>query len=130
MMTDPIADYLTRVRNALMARHKTVDVPASNMKVALSRILKEHGYIDGYEVLPENHQGVLRITLKYLEGRAAIQNLTRVSRPGIRRYAGSMDLPRVKNGLGLGIVSTPRGVMTDADARKLRVGGEILCTVW
>lgn len=130
MMTDPIADYLTRVRNALLARHKTVDVPASKMKIAMTRILEQHGYIESHEVLDEQYQGVLRITLKYIDGRAAIQNLTRVSRPGIRRYAGSKELPRVKNGLGLGIVSTPRGLMTDTEARTKRVGGEVLCTVW
>ena len=130
MMTDPIADYLTRVRNALLARHKTVDIPASKLKLAMTTILERHGYIDGHEVLAERYQGILRIRLKYIDGQAAIQNLTRISRPGIRRYAGSSELPRVKNGLGLGIVSTPRGLMTDADARRQKVGGEILCTVW
>lgn len=130
MMTDPIADYLTRLRNALMARHKTVDVPSSKMKLAITAILQKHGYIESHEVLPENYQGIIRITLKYLEGSAAIQHLERISRPGIRRYAGSADLKRVKNGLGIGIVSTPRGVMTDIDARRQKVGGEVLCQVW
>ena len=130
MMTDPIADYLTRLRNGLMARHKTVDIPSSNMKLAITAILEKHGYIEKHEVLPERYQGVIRITLKYLDGAGAIQHLERISRPGIRRYAGSADLKRVKNGLGIGIVSTPRGVMTDTDARRQKVGGEVLCQVW
>ena len=130
MVNDPIADLLTRIRNAQMARHKSVDVPASKMKAAVAKILADHGFVAACEQLPEGPQGTLRITLKYVNGHPAIQEIQRVSRPGIRRYVGSHELPRVKQGLGIGIVSTPKGVMTDEDARRQKVGGEVICTVF
>ena len=129
-MTDPIADYLTRVRNALMAKHKTVDVPSSKMKIAMTRILEQNGYINGHEVIEDKKQGVLRISLKYKEGKPAIKTMERVSRPGIRQYKSVKGLPRVKNGYGIGLVSTPNGVMTDKEARKQNVGGEVICYIW
>ena len=130
-ITDPIADMLTRIRNAGAAGHKTVDVPASGVKKAIAKILLEEGYIKEYEVLPENVQGVIRITLKYTSGREkAISGLRRVSKPGLRVYAGADELPRVLRGLGIAIISTSKGVMTDRKARKLNVGGEVLAFVW
>lgn len=130
-MTDVVADLLTRIRNANDAKHDTVDVPASNMKKAIAQILLDEGYIKGYQVTDDGKQGVLTITLKYGEGKQKIiQGLKRVSKPGLRIYAASQDIPKVRNGLGIAIVSTSRGIMTDKAARKQNVGGEVLAFVW
>jgi len=130
-ITDPIADMLTRIRNAGSARHASVDVPASKMKKAIAQILLEEGYIKSFETIRGNTQGIIRITLKYLEGRQkAITGLKRVSKPGLRVYAGAQELPKVLRGLGIAIVSTSKGVMTDKKARELNVGGEVLAFVW
>jgi small subunit ribosomal protein S8 len=128
--TDPIADYLTRLRNAIHARHKRVDVPASNLKRELTKILINEKFIVGYSEVKDEKQGVLRIALKYTDGTNAITGLTRISKPGLRVYKPSSDLPRVMNGLGIAIVSTSRGLMTEKDARMQKVGGEVLCQVW
>ncbi len=130
-MTDVVADLLTRIRNANDAKHDTVDVPASNMKKAIAQILLDEGYIKGYQVTDDGKQGMLTITLKYGEGKQKIiQGLKRVSKPGLRIYAASQDIPKVRNGLGIAIVSTSRGIMTDKAARKQNVGGEVLAFVW
>ena len=129
-ITDPIADMLTRIRNANDARHATVDVPASKLKIAIAQILKDEGYIKDFEVQEGNYQGVIRITLKYLGKEKVITGLRRVSTPGLRMYAGADDLPKVLRGLGIAIISTSKGVMTDKDARKQHVGGEVLAFVW
>ncbi|KXK12494.1 MAG: 30S ribosomal protein S8 [Chloroflexi bacterium OLB15] len=134
MMSDPIADMLTRVRNALMAGKTTVDIPSSKIKVEIARILKEEGYIEAFEVVEQKPYPILQITLKYhgarRERRPVITNITRISKPGRRVYRGRLDLPRVMSGIGIAIVTTPKGVMTAAQARRERVGGEILCYVW
>ena len=130
-ITDPIADMLTRIRNASNAKHETVDVPASNMKKSIAQILLDEGYIKNFQVNDDNTQGVIRITLKYLPGKEkAIQGLRRVSKPGLRVYAGADELPRVLRGLGIAIISTSKGVMTDKAARTAHVGGEVLAFVW
>ena len=130
-MTDPIADLLTRIRNAQQAKHKQVDVPASKMKVAIVTILKDEGFVDGYKVLEEGAQGTIRIQLKYgTAGERAIQGVERVSRPGRRVYCGKDEIPKVLDGLGLTILSTPKGVLTGQACRRLGVGGELLCNVW
>lgn len=130
-MTDVVADLLTRIRNANDAKHETVDVPASNMKKAIAQILLDEGYIKDYKVTEDGKQGIMTITLKYGEGKQKIiQGLKRVSKPGLRIYAASQDIPKVRNGLGIAIVSTSRGIMTDKTARKENVGGEILAFVW
>ena len=130
-ITDPIADMLTRIRNASNAKHETVDVPASNMKKSIAQILLDEGYIKNFQVIDDNTQGVIRITLKYLPGKEkAIQGLRRVSKPGLRVYAGADELPRVLRGLGIAIISTSKGVMTDKAARTAHVGGEVLAFVW
>ena len=129
-ITDPIADMLTRIRNANDARHATVDGPASKLKIAIAQILKEEGYIKDYEVKEGNYQGVIHITLKYLGKEKVITGLRRVSKPGLRMYAGADDLPKVLRGLGIAIISTSKGVMTDKNARKEHVGGEVLAFVW
>ncbi|MCL4538169.1 MAG: 30S ribosomal protein S8 [Bacteroidetes bacterium] len=129
-MTDPIADFLTRLRNAATARQRRVDVPASNLKKAIAKILYEQHYIDKYTELQSNSQGTIRIYLKYYNGRPVLSGLRRISVPGRRVYAGAGEMPRVLNGLGVAIVSTNRGVMTDKDARRLKVGGEIICYIW
>ena len=130
-ITDPIADMLTRIRNANTARHETVDVPASNMKKAIAEILNEEGYIKGYQVIEDGKQGVIRITLKYGQNKErVISGLKRVSKPGLRIYAGAEELPRVLKGLGIAIVSTSKGIMTDKNARANRIGGEDLAFVW
>jgi small subunit ribosomal protein S8 len=130
-ITDPIADMLTRIRNAGSARHATVDVPASNVKKAIAQILLEEGYIKAYDVTAEGIQGNIKITLKYTANKEkAIQGLRRVSKPGLRVYAGAEELPRVLKGLGVAIISTSRGIMTDKKARELHVGGEVLAFVW
>jgi len=127
---DTIGDFLTRLRNALKARHKYVDVPASNLKLAMSEILKEQGYIETVERTEDGKQGILRITLKYSNGAPAIIGIKRISTPGLRRYTAAQEAPRVLSGLGIAILSTPKGVMTDKQARQLNVGGEVLCHVW
>ncbi len=130
-MTDPVADFLTRVRNAIRAKQQKVDVPASKLKLEIARILKEEGYISNYKATEENGQKLLRVYLKYSTGNeAAISNLNRISKPGCRVYVGRTEIPRVLGGLGINILTTPKGVMTGRDARKNGVGGEILCEVW
>jgi len=130
-ITDPIADLLTRIRNASQARHATVDVPASNMKKAIAQILVEEGYVKSYTVTEDNKQGVITITLKYTEtGAPVITGLRRISKPGLRIYTSCEDMPKVMKGIGTAIVSTPKGVMTDKKARKENVGGEVLAFVW
>jgi len=128
--TDPIADYLTRVRNAARAKHKKVDVPASSIKKELTRILTEQKFFDGFTIVEDNKQNIIRISLKYNEGRSVLSGLRRVSRPGIRQYKSAEELPRVQNGLGIAIVSTSKGLMTNKQARKDNVGGEVVCYVW
>ena len=130
-ITDPIADMLTRIRNANNAKHDTVDVPASNMKKAIAQILLEEGYIKNFQLIDDGTQGVIRITLKYNAGKEKVlSGLRRVSKPGLRVYAGADDLPRVLRGLGTAIVSTSKGVMTDKKAREAHVGGEVLAFIW
>ena len=130
-ITDPIADMLTRIRNAGSARHETVDVPNSKMKKAIAEILLEEGYIKSFQLIDDGTQGVIRITLKYLPGKEkAIQGLRRVSKPGLRVYAGADELPQVLRGLGIAIISTSTGIMTDKKARAQHVGGEVLAFVW
>ena len=121
---------LTRIRNASNAKHQTVDVPASNMKKAIADILVEEGYVKGYQVVEDGKQGIIRITLKYVGKQKAIQGIRRVSKPGLRVYSNCEDMPRVMNGLGVAIVSTSKGIMTDKKARKENVGGEVLAFVW
>ena len=121
---------MTRVRNALGARHKYVDVPASNLKLAMAEIMREQGYIDSIEQIPDTKQGMLRVTLKYTNGQPAILGLKRISTPGLRRYTKASETPRVLSGLGIAILSTPKGLMTDKQARQANVGGEVLCYVW
>lgn len=128
--TDPIADYLTRLRNAYQAHHKRVDIPASNLKREITRILLEQKFIAEFTEVPDNKQGLLRIKLRYSEGRPTITGIKRISKPGLRAYVDRHDLPRVLNGLGVAVLSTSRGVMTDRKARELGVGGEVLCHIW
>ena len=130
-ITDPVADMLTRIRNANTAKHESVDVPASNLKKAIAKILLDEGYIKSYEVVEDGTRGVIRIQLKYLAGKEkVISGLRRVSKPGLRVYAGADELPRVLKGLGIAIISTSKGVMTDKAARANHVGGEVLAFVW
>ena len=130
-ITDPIADMLTRIRNANNAKHDTVDVPASNMKKAIAQILLEEGYIKNFQLIDDGTQGVIRITLKYNAGKEKVlSGLRRVSKPGLRVYAGADEQPRVLRGLGTAIVSTSKGVMTDKKAREAHVGGEVLAFIW
>ena len=129
-MSDPIADYLTRVRNAVRARHKKVDVPASSLKKEITRILLEQKFISNYTTVEDSKQGLIRIQLKYNDTQSVITGLRRISRPGIRTYQSAVELPRVNNGLGIAVVSTSKGVMTDKQARKENVGGEVLFYVW
>ena len=130
-ITDPIADMLTRIRNAGSARHETVDIPNSKMKKAIAEILLEEGYIKSFQLIDDGTQGVIRVTLKYLPGKEkAIQGLRRVSKPGLRVYAGADELPQVLRGLGIAIISTSKGIMTDEKARAQHVGGEVLAFVW
>ena len=130
-ITDPIADMLTRIRNAGAARHATVDVPASSMKKAIAQILLDEGYIKAFEVIENGTQGTIKVTLKYSANKEkAISGLRRVSKPGLRVYAGADELPRVLKGLGIAIISTSKGIMTDKKARELHVGGEVLAFVW
>ena len=131
-MTDPIADYLTRLRNAIRANHRVVEIPASNLKKDITKILFEKGYILNYKFVEEGPQGVIKVALKYTPATKsnAIKSLTRVSRPGLRKYTGYKDMPRVINGLGVAIISTSKGVMTDKEASVLKIGGEVLCYVY
>ena len=130
-ITDPIADMLTRIRNANSAKHDSVDIPASNMKKAIAEILLDEGYIKNYQIIDNGTQGVIRVALKYNAGKEkVISGLRRVSKPGLRVYAGADDLPKVLKGLGIAIVSTSKGIMTDKKARELHVGGEVLAFVW
>ena len=130
-ITDPIADMLTRIRNANSAKHETVDIPASNMKKAIAQILLDEGYIASYKVIEDEKQGVIRVTLKYGENKAqVITGLRRVSKPGLRIYSNVEDMPKVMKGLGIAIISTSKGVMTDRQARKENVGGEVLAYIW
>ena len=130
-ITDPVADMLTRIRNANSAKHETVDVPASNLKKAIAQILLDEGYIKSFQIVEDGTQGVIRITLKYLAGKEkVISGLRRVYKPGLRVYAGADELPRVLKGLGIAIISTSKGVMTDKAARANHVGGEVLAFVW
>lgn len=131
MMTDPIADMLTRIRNSNDAKKVSVDIPASNIKKDLANILLEEGYIKGYEVIEDEKQGVLRVDLKYgPNNEKVLSNIKRISKPGLRVYANKNELPRVLGGLGIAIVSTSKGVMTDKEARRENVGGEVICYVW
>lgn len=130
-ITDPIADMLTRIRNANTAKHKTVDIPASNMKKAIAEILFEEGYIKSFEVIENENQGMIRVTIKYDEkANRVIAGLKRISKPGLRVYANRDELPKVLNGLGIALVSTSKGVMTDKKAREQGIGGEVLAYIW
>ena len=131
VMTDPIADYLTRIRNANMAKHDSVEIPASNIKKSLTEILKQEGFIRDYEVTEDSKQGVIKITLKYgPNGERVISGLKRISKPGLRNYVSADNLPKVLNGLGIAIVSTSAGILTDKEAREKNVGGEVIAYVW
>ena len=130
-LTDPVADFLTRIRNSIRARHQKLDVPASKLKAEIARILKEEGYISNFKTTEENGRAVLRVYLKYgANNEAAIRDLERVSRPGCRVYVGSKEIPRILGGLGINILTTPKGAMTGNAARKEGVGGEVLCQIW
>ncbi|WP_138160049.1 30S ribosomal protein S8 [Peptoniphilus catoniae] len=131
MMTDPIADMLTRIRNANNAKHKSVDIPASNIKKEISEILLREGYIKNYEVIDDDKQGVIRIDFKYGENdEKVISGIKRISKPGLRVYAQCSDIPKVLGGLGIAIISTSKGILTDKEARNSNVGGEVICYVW
>jgi small subunit ribosomal protein S8 len=129
-VTDPIADYLTRVRNATKAKKPRVEIPASKVKIGLSEILKNLGYVIDYEIIDDNKQKKINIVLKYKNGVPAINGLKRISKPGLRVYRSADKLPRVLNGLGTAIISTPKGLLSDKDARNLLVGGEVMCYIW
>lgn len=130
-MTDPIADFLTRIRNAQQAGHRRVDIPASKLKRAITKILLDKGYIQNFLDIDDNKQGLIRIFLKYDHyGQPVIKNISRVSKPGLRKYSKCVEVPRVLNGLGIAVVTTSKGVMTDKEARKLNVGGEVLCYIY
>ncbi len=129
-VTDPIADFLTRIRNASKARKPRVDIPASNMKKNLAEILKSQNFIKDYSIVEDSKQNLIRVELKYSNGSPAISGLKRISKPGLRIYKNSNDLPRVLNGLGVAVISTPKGLLTDKDARTQAVGGEIVCYIW
>ena len=129
-MTDPIADMLTRIRNALTVRKETVEIPASKMKKEIARILLEEGYVNNVEFVEDEHNGKLVVTLKYADGRSVIGGLKRVSKPGLRTYSGAQTMPKVLGGFGIAIVSTNQGIMTDKQAKRANVGGEVLCYVW
>ena len=130
MYTDPIADYLTRVRNAQLARHKVVEIPASNMKKEITKILEDKGYILSHKFEDDDKQGIIKIALKYNKEVPAIKKIERISKPGLRKYCSANDLPRVLNGLGIAILSTSKGVITDKEARRENVGGEVICHVY
>ena len=130
MMTDPIADMLTRIRNAGQAGHRWADIPLSKLKVEMARLLKENAFVYDYKVLNDGRHGLVRVYLKYYEGEPVIRHIARVSRPGRRRYVGADDIPRVRGGLGIAVMSTSRGLLSDRGARAARVGGEVLAEVW
>jgi small subunit ribosomal protein S8 len=129
-MTDPLADMLTRIRNAIMARHTRVMIPASNMKIAIAQILKEEGYIKDFDVVKDTPQGTIRLTLRYVDKRPVLSQLKRISKPGLRVYTRRDSIPRVRGGLGTAILSTPQGLMTGRKAYQLGLGGEVVCYVW
>ena len=129
-MQDPMADMLTRLRNGLMARHDYVEIPSSKLKAAVAKVLKAEGYITDYEVIPDDKQGILKLTLKYMGGEPVIEGIQRVSKPSCRVYVGHKDITQVLSGLGISILTTPQGVISDRTARKDKVGGEVLCAVW
>ncbi|MCU7493143.1 MAG: 30S ribosomal protein S8 [Ignavibacteria bacterium] len=129
-VTDPIADFLTRIRNAVKAKKKFVEIPSSAMKRSLTEILKNESFITGYEVIEDNKQNFLKLQLKYIQGSPSISGLKRVSTPGLRIYAGKDNLPKVLNGLGIAVISTSKGLMTEKQAKKEAVGGEVLCHIW
>ena len=129
-VTDPVADFLTRIRNAITAKKRFVDVPSSNMKVGLAEILKNSKFIVDFNVTEDNKQNVVRIFLKYVNGESSISGLKRISTPGLRNYVDSDNLPRVLNGLGVAIISTSKGLLTDKEAKRANVGGEVLCHIW
>ena len=129
-MTDPVADMLTRIRNACAARHRRVDMPVSKLKLEIARLLKDNHYIQEFQTLDDGRHGLLRLYLRFNGDQPVIRELQRVSTPGLRRYVGAREIPRVKNGLGMAIVSTPKGLMTDRDARTARIGGELVALVW
>jgi small subunit ribosomal protein S8 len=129
-VTDPVADFLTRVRNAISAKKRFVDVPSSNMKVGLAKILKNSKFIVDYNVTEDNKQNVIRIFLKYVKGESSITGLKRISTPGLRNYVDSDNIPRVLNGLGVAIISTSKGLLTDKEAKRAVVGGEVVCHIW
>jgi small subunit ribosomal protein S8 len=131
MITDPIADMLTRIRNANSVKHATVDIPASNVKKTIAQILLDEGFIKGFDVIEDNRQGIIRVELKYGESKQrVISGLKRISKPGLRVYAKKTDVPKVLGGLGVAIISTSNGIITDRKARELGVGGEVICYVW
>ncbi len=129
-VTDPIADFLTRIRNAVKAKKRWVEIPASNMKIRIAEIMKDYKFIRDFTVIEDNKQNVLRIFLKYVNDTPSITGLKRISKPGLRVYAGKDELPRVLNGLGIAIISTSKGIMSDKQARKEGVGGEVVCYIW
>ncbi|HXX58691.1 MAG TPA: 30S ribosomal protein S8 [Thermodesulfovibrionales bacterium] len=130
MLTDPIADMLTRIRNAALIRAEKVDVPASRIKLEIAKILKEEGFIRAYKILKDKKQGILRLTLKYVENENVISGLKRVSKPGRRVYVGSKEIPRVMGGVGIAILTTPTGILSDKSCRHSGIGGEVICYVW
>ena len=130
MMTDPIADMLTRIRNAGSAGHRWADIPLSKLKVEVARLLKENAFVHDYKVLNDGRHGIVRVYLKYYDGRHVIRRIERVSRPGWRRYVGVDEIPRIRNGLGMAMLSTSKGLLSDRGAREARVGGEVLAVVW
>jgi small subunit ribosomal protein S8 len=129
-MTDPIADFLTRIRNAVRAKKKFVDIPSSNMKEGMAKLLKENKFIRDYSVTEDNKQNVLRVHLQYVNGESSISGIKKISKPGLRRYADKNDIPRVLNGLGMAIISTSQGLLSDKQARQQAVGGEVICHIW
>lgn len=130
MMTDPIADMLTRIRNALMIRADKVDIPASRIKLEIAKILKEEGFIRAYKIIKDRRQGVLRLSLKYVDGQSVISGLKKVSTPGRRVYVGYRNIPRVMGGIGIAILSTPKGILSDKACKREKVGGELICYIW
>jgi len=129
-VTDPIADLLTRIRNAIKARKKFVDIPFSNMKESIIKITQEYHFVNGYSIIEVDNHKMIRVILKYVNGESSISGLKRISTPGLRKYSGKDELPRVLNGLGVAVISTPKGIMSDKNARKEAVGGEVICHIW
>lgn len=129
-VTDPISDFLTRIRNAAKAKMKRVEIPASNMKKSLAEILKQQKFVEDYEIVEDSKQNIIRIQLKYINGVSAISGLKRISTPGLRTYKGAGELPRVLNGLGVAVISTSKGLLTDKEAKRQSVGGEVVCYIW